>query len=61
ASFAEPRLGTSRDETVIEAFQRLQVARFTQLSAGLQMVFDPGNNPSENQVGLFFLRLRHAF
>lgn len=60
-SYAEPRLGTSRDEKMIEAFQRLQVARFTQLSAGLQLVIDPGNNPAENQAELFYIRLRHAF
>ncbi len=60
-SLAEPRSGASRDETIIEAFQRLQVARFTQLSAGLQVVFDPGNNPAENQAELFFIRMRHAF
>jgi hypothetical protein len=31
------------------------------LSAGLQIVFDPGNNPAENQAELFFIRMRHAF
>ncbi len=61
ASFAEPRLDTSQDEKVIEAFQRFQVARFTQLSVGFQFVFDPGNNPTENQVELFYVRMRHAF
>jgi porin len=60
-SLAQPRSGTSRDETIFEAFQRLQVGRFTQLSAGLQIVFDPGNNPAENQAELFFIRMRHAF
>ena len=60
-SFAEPRSSASRDEKIFEAFQRLQVGRFTQLSAGLQFVFDPGNNPAENQAELFFIRLRHAF
>jgi porin len=61
ASYAEPRSSTSRDEKVIEAFQRIQLARFTQLSAGFQVVFDPGNNPGEDQVELLYARLRHAF
>ena len=61
ASFAEPRSSASRDEKVIEVFQRIQLARFTQLSAGFQVVFDPGNNPDEDQVELLYARLRHAF
>lgn len=60
-SFAEPRLSASRDEKVIEAFQRIQLSRFTQVSIGAQMVFDPGNNADENQIELFYARLRHAF
>jgi len=61
ASFAEPRSSASRDEKVIEAFQRIQLSRFTQLSAGLQVVFDPGNNPDEDRVELLYARIRHAF
>jgi hypothetical protein len=61
ASFAEPRSSASRDEKVIEAFQRIQLSRFTQLSAGLQVVFDPGNNPDDDQVELLYARIRHAF
>jgi hypothetical protein len=61
ASYAEPRTSVSREEKVIEAFQRIQLSRFTQLSAGVQVVFDPGNNPDEDQVELLYVRLRHAF
>jgi porin len=61
ASFAEPRSSASRDEKVVEVFQRIQLSRFTQFSAGFQMVFDPGNNPDEDQVQLLYARLRHAF
>jgi porin len=61
ASFAEPRSSASRDEKVVEIFQRIQLSRFTQFSAGFQMVFDPGNNPDEDQFQLLYARLRHAF
>jgi len=61
ASFAGPRSSASRDEKVIEAFQRIQLARFTQLSVGFQFVFDPGNSPDEDRVELLYGRLRHAF
>jgi porin len=61
ASFAEPRSDASRDEKVFEIFQRIQLSRFTQFSAGFQMVFDPGNNPDEDQFELLYARLRHAF
>lgn len=61
ASFAEPRSSASRDEKVVEVFQRIQLSRFTQFSAGFQMVFDPGNNPDDDQFELLYARLRHAF
>jgi porin len=61
ASFAEPRSSASRDEKVVEVFQRIQLGRFTQFSAGFQMVFDPGNNPDEDRFELLYARLRHAF
>ena len=60
-SYAQPRSATSRDESVVELFQRLQVTRFIQLSAGAQAVFDPGNNPNEDLIGVFYARLRIAF
>jgi hypothetical protein len=61
ASFAEARSSESQNEKTIEAFQRIQLFRFTQLSAGLQLVFDPGNNPAEDRVDLIYARVRHAF
>ena len=60
-SWARPRSATSREEKVLEIFQRLQLSRFTQFSVGAQAIFDPGNNPSENLVGVFYARLRIAF
>jgi len=60
-SWAQPRAATSREEKVLEIFQRLQLSRFTQFSVGAQAIFDPGNNPNENLVGVFYARLRIAF
>jgi hypothetical protein len=60
ASYAEPRSDASREEKVIEAFHRLQVSRFTQFSVGVQVIFDPGNNPDEDQVEVIYARLRLA-
>jgi porin len=60
-SYADPRSNASREEKVVEAFQRIQLSRFTQFSAGFQMVFDPGNNPDEDNFELLYARLRHAF
>lgn len=61
ASYADPRSNASREEKVVEVFQRIQLSRFTQFSAGLQLVFDPGNNPDEDDFQLLYARLRHAF
>ena len=60
-SYAQPRSTASRDESVVELFQRLQVSRFIQLTAGAQAIFDPGNNPNEDLIGVFYARLRIAF
>ncbi len=60
-SFAQPRADASRDEKVLEVFQRLQLSRFTQLTAGAQAIFDPGDNPDDDLVGVFYARLRIAF
>lgn len=60
-SYAQPRSSASRDEQVFEIFQRLQLSRFTQFSVGAQAIFDPGNNPGEDLVGVFYVRLRIAF
>ena len=61
ASFADPRSNASREEKVVEVFQRIQLSRFTQFTAGFQAVFDPGNNPDEDDFQLLYARLRHAF
>jgi len=60
-SFAQPRSAQSREEKVAEVFERFQVSRFTQISVGAQAVFDPGNNPNTDVLGVFYARLRLAF
>jgi porin len=60
-SFAQPRSAASRNESVAEVFERLQLTRFIQLSAGAQAIFNPGNNPDKNLIGVVYARLRIAF
>jgi hypothetical protein len=60
-SFAQPRSDQSREEKVVEVFERFQVSRFTQITVGAQAIFDPGNNPDTNLLGVFYARLRLAF
>jgi hypothetical protein len=59
-SWAQPRAPALREETVMEVFQRLQVTRFTQFTAGAQAIFNPGDNRVEDVVGVFYARLRIA-
>ena len=58
---AQPRSDQSREEKVVEVFEGFQVSRFTQISIGAQAIFDPGNNPDTNLLGVFYARLRLAF
>lgn len=60
-SLAKPRSDDSRDETAFEVFQRLQLTRFTHLTAGAQLIFDPGNNPDDDLAAVFYARIRIAF
>ncbi|HEU4680001.1 MAG TPA: carbohydrate porin [Terrimicrobiaceae bacterium] len=59
-SIAFPRT-TSRDETVFEIFHRFQVTKHSQLSFGVQVIFDPSNAPESNTIGVFYARLRASF
>jgi len=57
---AEPS-GDRRNEGVFEVFQRWQVTRHTQFTAGAQLIIDPSNSPDVDTFGVFSLRLRVAF
>ena len=60
-SVAFSRRDTSRTETVFETFHRFQMTDRSQLSLGVQVIFDPGNAPESETVGVFYLRLRTSF
>lgn len=60
-SLAIPRRNTTRDETVLEIFQRFQISRNNQLSVGLQLIANPGNAPDNETAGVFYARLRTSF
>ena len=47
-----------RDQKSVELFHLFQLTEHTQLSAGAQAIFDPGNAPDDDVVGVLSLRLR---
>lgn len=60
ASWGEPS-GVGRDEKVIEAFHRFQLTKFSQLSVGVQGIFDPSFAPESDSLAVFTLRTRIQF
>ena len=60
-SLAAPRLGTSRNEAVVEIFHRFQVSSYSQLSLGVQLIANPGNAPSSASEGIVYARFRASF
>jgi porin len=60
-SIAIPRNGELRQEKVTEIFYRCQFTRRTQLSAGVQAIFDPSRAPTPDTVGVIYVRLRTSF
>lgn len=59
-SWGDPRSG-GRDEKVIECFQRFQLTRFSQLSVGVQGIFDPAYDADSDALAVFTARFRIAF
>ena len=60
-SLAQPRLGTSRNEAVVEIFHRFQVSQYSQFSLGVQLIANPGNAPSAASEGIVYARFRASF
>ena len=60
-SVAIPRNEALRNESVLEVFHRFQVTKHTQLSFGLQGIFQPSNAPGTDAVCVFYARLRASF
>jgi len=52
---------TGRAETIVEAFQRFQVALRSELTIGAQLILNPGNAPNSQAIGIFECRFRISF
>jgi porin len=64
-NFGEPNEDTFgsglRDQTTIELFARLVLARNFEVTPDLQLILDPAKNPAVNQTWVWGLRARLAF
>ena len=60
-AWGQPSDPTLRDQYVIEAFYRLQLASTVQVTPDVQVIFQPSNAPDDDVVGLFGLRLRVVY
>jgi hypothetical protein len=61
AAWSRPTNGDLRDEKVVEVFQRFQVTETAQITAGVEVIFDPSNAPDDDVLGVFSARLRLSF
>ena len=61
AAWGQPSTRSSRSETILETFYRLQVTDAMQLSPDLQLVFNPANNARDDFIGVLGVRLRFQF
>ena len=59
--WGDPTADKLEDEYGLEAFWKLQITRFLELSADLQTILDPANNPDESAVFVGGVRLRALF
>lgn len=60
-AWSEAEAESKRDETAIELFQRFQVNETIQFTLGVETIFDPGNSPDDDVLGVFSARLRVSF
>lgn len=58
---SEPTASGLRDEKVIELFHRFQLTPYSQLTFGIQGIFDPSNSPDVDGIAVFETRLRVEF
>jgi porin len=56
-----PTSPASRDQTNAEIFYRLSVSRDIAITLSAQSLFNPANNPNEDQITIFGVRTRIAF
>ena len=59
--WGDPSDSTARQQYTIEAFYRLQLAQNLALTPDFQVIIDPANNPAQDVIFLFALRLRITF
>lgn len=58
---ARPSGGSTRNEKVAEAFYRLRVTSYIEVTGDIQVIFDPASNPSTSAIGVFGARGRVSF
>ena len=59
--WGDPTADILEDEYGLEAFWKLQITRFLELSADLQTILDPAKNPDKSAVFVGGVRLRALF
>lgn len=60
-AWGDPADPESREETIIEAFYRIELNDFTRLTPDVQFLVDPGDNRSTDLIVVFGLRLQVVF
>ncbi|HRJ49230.1 MAG: hypothetical protein KF787_04330 [Phycisphaeraceae bacterium] len=61
AAWTKPKDDEKRDEKVVELFQRFQATETTQITVGVEAIFDPSNAPDDDVICVFSARLRLSF
>jgi porin len=59
-TWGRPKDHSLDDQFGAEVFYRMQVSPDNQFTVGYQVIFDPSNNPDQDVVGVFEVRLRIA-
>ena len=60
-ALARPSGGSTHNEKVAEAFYRLRVTAYFEVTGDVQVIFNPANNPSTSAIGVFGARGRVSF
>ncbi|QQE10407.1 carbohydrate porin [Planctomycetota bacterium] len=61
AAWTDPSDDDFRQETNLEAFYRVQITNYMQFSPDFQVIFNPAENPEDDIIFLWGLRLRTQF
>jgi hypothetical protein len=56
--YTRPSIDSLRDQKSFEVFHRFQLTTYTQFTVGAQAIVNPSNQPGDDVVGVFSLRLR---